>query len=233
MWKATRKIKQPQQSIPPIRLSNGNWARSDADKAEAFAEHLAEVFKPFDSEIDAHEEEEIYQLLEASLNMCQPIRNFKVNEIKNTIKNHLNPKKAPGFDLLNGKVLQELPEKAFRAITIFFNAILRLSLVPYFWKVAQIILLSKPGKDPVEVTSYRPISLLPMLSKVFEKLLLKRLRPILQEANLLPKHQFGFREQHSTIEQVHRVVRKINNCIEKKEFCSADFLDVTQAFDKV
>lgn len=37
LWKATRIIKQPQQSIPPIRLSNGNWARSDDDKAEAFA----------------------------------------------------------------------------------------------------------------------------------------------------------------------------------------------------
>lgn len=72
-----------------------------------------------------------------------------------------------------------------------------------------------------------------MLSKDFEKLLLKKLRLILQETNLLPKHQFGFREHHSTIEQVHRVVRTINDCIEKKEFCSAAFLDVTQAFDKV
>lgn len=73
--------------------------------------HLAEVFKPYDSEIDAHEEEEIYQLLEAPLNMCRPIRNFKVKEIKDTIKNHLNPKKGPGFDLLNKKCYRNYQKK--------------------------------------------------------------------------------------------------------------------------
>lgn len=234
LWKATKKIKQPQKSIPPIRLPTGNWARSDAEKAEAFAVHLTEVFQPFDSEVDAHEEEEIHQLLESPLQMCgSKVKFFKIKEIKDTIKNHLNPKKTPGFDLINGKVLRELPEKAFREITIFFNAILRLNYIPNIWKVAQVILILKPGKDPLDVSSYRPISLLPMLSKVFEKLILKRLRPILLEANLLPKHQFGFREQHSTIEQVHRTVRTINDCLENKEFCSAAFLDVTQAFDKV
>lgn len=162
--KSHQKIKQPQKSIPPIRLPTDNWARSDVKKAEAFAVHLTEVFKPFYSEIDAHEEEEIHQFLESPPQMCgSKIKFFKVKEIKNTIKNHLNPKKTPGFDLLSGKVLRELPEKAFREITIFFNAILKLNYIPNIWKVAQVILIPKPGKDPVDVSSYRPISLLPML----------------------------------------------------------------------
>lgn len=71
------------------------------------------------------------------------------------------------------------------------------------------------------------------MSKVFEKLLLKRLKPILDEFNLIPAHQFGFRNQHGTIEQVHRVADKIRNSIENKEYCSAAFLDISQAFDKV
>jgi hypothetical protein len=49
---------------------------------------------------------------------------------------------------------------------------------PAQWKVAQIILILKPGKPPNELTSYRPISLLPIISKVFEKILLKRLLPM-------------------------------------------------------
>jgi hypothetical protein len=61
----------------------------------------------------------------------------------------------------------------------------------------------KPGKPPNELTYYRPISLLPIVSKVFEKLLLKRLLPMLENNGLMPNPQFGFRQRHSTIEQTH------------------------------
>jgi hypothetical protein len=65
---------------------------------------------------------------------------------------------------------------------------------------AQIIIF-KPGKPPNELTSYWPISLLPIVSKVFEKLLLERLLPMVENNRLIPNHQFGFRQRHSTIEQ--------------------------------
>jgi hypothetical protein len=58
-------------------------------------------------------------------------------------------------------------------LTQLFNAILLKVYFPAKWKVAEIILILKPGKPPNEVTSYWPISLLPIVSKVFEKLLLK------------------------------------------------------------
>jgi len=91
----------------------------------------------------------------------------------------------------------------------------------------------KPGKNPENVKSYRPISLLPILSKVFEKLLLFRLKPIIERKELIPNHQFGFRNQHATIEQAHRVYNKILASLEEKKYCSGVFLDITQAFDKV
>lgn len=120
-----------------------------------------------------------------------------------------------------------MPEKTLRLLTIIYNAALRLNYYPVQRKVAQIILLPKPGKNLEETTSYRPISLLPVISKVFEKLILKRIKPELEENKVIPDHQFGFREQHSTIEQVHRIVRKINNDFEEKRYCSAIFLDIT------
>jgi hypothetical protein len=63
----------------------------------------------------------------------------------------------------------------------------------------------KPSKNLSEVESYRPISLLPIMSKLFEKLMLKRLRPIINEKHLVPTHQFGFRNNHSTVDQVHSI----------------------------
>jgi hypothetical protein len=66
-------------------------------------------------------------------------------------------------------------------------------------------MILKPGKLPNKVDSYRPISLLPIMSKLFEKLLLIRLQSVITKKKQIPNHQFGFRKQHSTLEQVHRI----------------------------
>jgi hypothetical protein len=57
---------------------------------------------------------------------------------------------------------------------------------PAQWKVAQMILIPKPGKPPHAPSSYRPISLLPIASKVFEKLVLNQLLPLVEHCKLLP-----------------------------------------------
>jgi len=72
-----------------------------------------------------------------------------------------------------------------------------------------------------------------MLSKVLEKLILQRLQPTIKHKNLIPNHQFGFRQQHSTIEQVNRVYQVARRAMEQRKYCTAAFLDVSQAFDKV
>ena len=94
-------------------------------------------------------------------------------------------------------------------------------------------MILKPGKPPHDAASYHPISLLPILSKLFEKLLVKRLLPVLEAKKVIPDHQFGFRVKHSTVEQIHRVGSTIRQALEKKRHCAAVFLDVKQAFDRV
>ena len=154
-------------------------------------------------------------------------------EVKNEINNNINPKKAPGFDLITGKVLQQIPRKAIIKITNLINAAFRLQYVPRLWKVAEVIMIPKPGKPPHETACYRSISLLPVMSKLFEKLLIKRLKPIIERKNLILNHQFGFRSKHSTIDQVTRITNIIEHALEEKKVCSTIFLDVMQAFGKV
>jgi len=70
--------------------------------------------------------------------------------------------------------MQKLPEKEIKYLTQLCNAVLRRGFFPSKWKVAQIIIIQKPEK-PAELTElYRPISLLSILSKLFEKLLLSK-----------------------------------------------------------
>jgi hypothetical protein len=93
-------------------------------------------------------------------------------------------------------------------------------------------MVPKPGKTPTDVASYRLISLLPFLSNILEKLLLKRIYNDTNHQEWIPSHQFGFRKAHSTIQQCHRITDIINKAFEEHKSCSAVFLDVSQAFDK-
>jgi hypothetical protein len=126
-----------------------------------------------------------------------------------------------------------LPTIATKYLTQIFNAALLTGYFPAQWKVAQIILILQPGKPPNELTSYRPISLLPIVSKGFERIILKRFLPLIENNSLISNHQFDFRTRHSTIEQTHRIVQRINEALENNQYCSATFLDIYQAFDKV
>ena len=169
LWKTTRKLKQPQHHTPPLRLQNNTWARTDEQKAATFAHHLSTVFRPFPSQATTEEEDDITQELCSPYQMALPLQKPCISEVKNIIQYNTNPTKAPGYDLLTGTVLKELSQKGIRALTQIYNAILRLEYFPRYWKIGQIITIAKPGKDPTEVTSYRPISLLPLLPKTLEK----------------------------------------------------------------
>lgn len=233
LWKATKNIKHQQQPIPPIKKQDGSWARSEKEKAETFASHLKSVFQPLPSQLTLHEEQEIKNALLAPYQMTPLPNLFTVNEIRQMIKNSLNPKKSPGYDLITGQLFKELPRKGIVMLTIIYNAVIRLGYFPAQWKISEIVLIPKPDKPLNEVTSYRPISLLPIMGKLFEKLLATRLEPIIEDMSLIPEHQFGFRRGHSTIHQVHRIVDIINSAFEEKEYCTAAFLDESQAFDRV
>ena len=88
--------------------------------------------------------------------MALPLRKIRILEVENIIQHKTHLSKAPGYDLITRKILQEVPKKALRAITQIYNAILWIEYFPCLWKAGQVIMIAKPGKNPAEVTSYRP-----------------------------------------------------------------------------
>lgn len=137
------------------------------------------------------------------------IEKFTKNEVLAVIKN-LKPKKAPGYDLITDRLLKELPDVGIVYLTHLFNATLRLNFYPPQWKMAKVVMILKPGKNSDDPKSCRSISLLPIVSKIMERLL-SRLMPVVEERKLIPDHQFGFRHKQSTVNQIHRIIEKINN----------------------
>jgi len=126
-----------------------------------------------------------------------------------------------------------LPPPCPQFLANIYNRCFSLGYFPRSWKRAEVILILKPVKPEANLASYRPISLLAILSKILERVFLRRVLPVLDEAGLIPDHQLGFRRSHVTHEQCHRIVARILHAFENKRYCSTVFLEVKQAFDRV
>jgi hypothetical protein len=105
LWKATKKIKRPVMQIPPIRKTDGKWARNNEQKAQRFAEHVEHIFQSHGSQKGKE------MITEEIVQENEEIKLVTTTEVKNEIKNNINLKKATGFDLITGEVLQQLPKK--------------------------------------------------------------------------------------------------------------------------
>ena len=94
-------------------------------------------------------------------------------------------------------------------------------------------MLIKPDKPPSQTTSYRPISLLSAIMKLFERVIEKRLRKHLEDNSFFSKYQSGFRKSKSTNDHLFRLSQTIMESFNRGEHVIADFLDVEKAFDNV
>jgi hypothetical protein len=136
-------LKATKKPSPPLRTSQGTWARSNTERAHTFAELLAKVFQPPPSENEPEEEEALIQLLETPYQLEPPINCLKRAEVQEVI-NSLNPKKSLGYDLIASKILKELPIIGIKYLTPLFNTFLLKGYFPAQWKIiAQIILSLK------------------------------------------------------------------------------------------
>jgi hypothetical protein len=91
----------------------------------------------------------------------------------------------------------------------------------------------KPGKDPTLPSSYRPISVLDPVGKLFEKILLTRAFREVNERGLLRDEQVGFRPRHSMTLQLARLVERVNRNFDERQLTGAVYLDVAKTFDTV
>lgn len=113
------------------------------------------------------------------------------------------------------------------------NTCIKLSYWPITFRIAKVIPILKSGKPPSDPHSYRPISLLNTLGKILEKVVQRRLIDFIEEKNLLPECQFGFRKGHSTTHQAMRIKRFITSNKQRKRSTGMLILDIEKAFDSV
>ena len=112
------------------------------------------------------------------------------------------------------------------------NQVLSTGIFPDKLKIAKVIPIFKKD-DPTLFKNYRPIYLLPTISKVLEKIIFTQLSSYFNEAKLFFDNQYGFRPKHSTEFAALELVDRIINHMDKYEVPINIFLDLTKAFDTI
>ena len=148
------------------------------------------------------------------------------------IINDLNPKKSSDIYEISPEYVISTRQAVAHLLTIIFNRSVHEGSFPHAMKIAKIIPLHK-GDSVLSVTNYRPISLLPIFSKIFERLVYNRLVEFIVKNNILSQNQFGFQKGKSTENAVTSIVSQILKAKERKESSYCIFLDFAKAFDTV
>ncbi len=147
------------------------------------------------------------------------------------IVSHLKSKKSSGYDGISNVLLKSVIPEIQTPLTMIFNKSLREGVFPEKMKLAEVIPIFKlKGKQDI-MNNYRPVSLLPVISKVLEKIVQKRISSFLTKKMLLFDSQFGFRSNHSTIDAILEFVGKVIKGFDRGDNTLAVFLDLSKAFD--
>ena len=157
---------------------------------------------------------------------------FKKEDILKIIRN-LNVNKAHGHDDISIRMLKICDSVVTEPLSILFKNCIESGIFPNIWKMSHIIPSHKKN-DKCYINNYRPVSLLPVCSKIFERIIYNPVFSYLENNDLLTPNQSGFRPNDSCVNQLLSIVHKIYS--EFDEYPSlevrSNFLDISKAFDK-
>ena len=119
-----------------------------------------------------------------------------------------------------------------RALSCLFNSCMLIGVFSDELKVAKVIPLFKNGNKS-HMSNYRPISILPILSKIFEKLIYKRFYNFFEDNAIIYNCQFGFRQSHSTVHAIQTAINSVVTSLNGSYHTMGIFIDFSKAFDTI
>lgn len=139
---------------------------------------------------------------------------------------------APGIDEIGAKELKQVSHLISEAVAHIVNLMLSTGVFPQKLKVARVTAIFKGGLRN-NLSNYRPISVLPIMSKIFESVINQRLVSFFDKHKILSNSQYGFRKNRSTEKALCYIKDSILTNIDSKNFTLGLFLDLKKAFDSI
>ncbi|CAM4803758.1 unnamed protein product [Rotaria magnacalcarata] len=224
-------------TLPFKKLNTGNKTTSDEREiSEELFKYYSEQFKAKDTDMsdpnEAKIETEYQALVNKLLGSNVIIEKTSAFEVKKYILK-LKPKKSSGFDLVSNFMIKRVPPGYINCLVNCFNTWLSEYRYPDFWKIAKIITLNKLKEGVPRCEQTRPISLLATHSKIFEKIVLERVRSWAESNKLVPIEQSGFRPGGLLPTRVLSIYQEVKNNITANIPTAAIYVDYQKAYDKV
>lgn len=216
-----------------VRDADGEFVLDNQLKSDMFNQYFLQIPKTLKQQIDYLPGDSCNAL--RTLCQCETSFNFAyTNDMEVAeIISELNVAKSCGYDGITPKILQECDDVISPYLSRIFNNVIDTSTYPNALKIAKIVPIPKENNATL-VEKFRPISLLPLIDKIFEKILYKQLSSYLDANNLLYNCQYGFKKGCGTEEAVVNVVNYICKGLDDG-FCGVGgiFYDLSKAFDLV
>ncbi len=233
LWETIKKlIPKNTSSVQSVKADNG-LTKCDKDTANQFNDYFTSIgttlADKFDNDLtgNINSSENDCSNLNSTFNFDIVTPEFIFDEICNFANN-----KSSGLDGINVKLLKLAAPIICNSLAYICNLSLCTSVFPSDWKQAKVTPVFKEG-DKSDVSNYRPISVLSIVSKILERAVHNQLYTYLTNCNILNQYQSGFRSNHSTATTLLDVSDYILNNMNDGKVTAAVFLDLKKAFDTV
>ena len=218
--------KKADNMLPDTFINNGNELSNPKEIANVFNEYFSKIGSNLASNINCTEDSQSYKVYLQNPTVKKfTFKNVNDNEVLSII-NKL--KKSRGADNISNQLLKTIKQEQCKPFTIIINQMIETGVYPEKFKISKITPIYKKN-ERINIVNYRPISLLPTLSKIFERVIHTQLYTYFDE--LLSEQQYGFHEKHSTKLAAVKLVDYINHEMDISNTPEAIFIDLSKAFD--
>ena len=231
LWESLNKLTKascPNRSTTSIILNNSILTKSK-DIANTFNTFFAEIASNLDSKLPKAQTDPL-QYLQGNFPNSMTVPEITLLDVAKIIKT-LKSKKC-GTEDFAPFIIKENSHLLAQPLAFLFNQSISSGKFPDTLKAARIIPLHKKGPK-TDINNYRPISLLNIFSKIFEKIMKTHLVSFLERNSVLSKTQFGFQAGKSTLDALIKFSTEVYSQLDCSEFLLSIFVDFSKAFDTV
>ena len=216
--------------LPDYINHNGTKVTTVEGILDSFNSHFATIGKEVADSVSPSVNSTYADYLDQPTQSTFEFNRINTTFVETIIDKQLKNKSSSGYDNISSKLLKQLKTQLIEPLTFLINQSIDSGKFPNLLKLAKIKTLFKKG-DAHDTNNYRPISLLPAFSKIFEKVLLNQLVDYFNEHSLFYKSQYGFRNKHSTELAVLELIDYLTQVADKGKTPFSVFIDLSKAFD--
>ena len=232
LFEIIKNFKRENNKIGALRDSEGKLVHSESKKRQMFEEYYKSLEANPKPEHVITDWNEIFKETDDNKPKLSKIT-IDEEDVKNVIK-EMKKNTAPGIDCITSTICLELKDEIAPALTRIFNKALT-ERTPLYKEIEVIISTLFKGGNRTEIKQYRPLSLLPMFLRIFDKCLFKKIDEHLENHNLLSDHQYGGRKSRNTVSLVSRLMFKAAELFKgnEGEIVLVVCYDQAKFFDKI